>query len=361
MRRMHFVVEVVCLLFCGTVVRAQNPKTGARLSNGQVVVYIIKFQEKQVLGLAEAMPSEKYGFAPSHGEFKGVRTFAEELKHIAADVYLDGAAILGEKNAPGDLQAHENGSTAVQTKPEVIAYIKAAFAYMERATAAIDDGNQLIPRPAFLPYGPNPLTRLYLAVADVGHTNDHYGQLVEYLRMNRIVPPASRGKAPAGAQSTAEQRPIGEELKSWISRTDQLLVPAADAMPEEKYSFAPSAGEFYGVRTFAEQVKHLSATNYILAAAALGETPPHGEAQETAPDSVRTKAEIMEYLRGSFTYLRRAAAGITAENSTEIIGSKPRGTRAGFLIDALLHSQNHYGQIVEYLRMNGIVPPESRK
>ena len=180
------------------------------------------------------------------------------------------------------------------------------------------------------------------------------------LRMNGIVPPESRSSVAGGTQAATEQRGIGEELE-WINITAELLVPAADAMPEEKYSFAPSAGEFHGVRTFAEQVKHLSATNYINAAAALGEKPPHGEAHETAPDSVRTKAEIMEYLRGSFDYLRRAAAGITAENRAEVIGSRPRGTRSELIIDALLHSQNHYGQMVEYLRMNGIVPPESRK
>lgn len=360
MRRMHFVVALVCLLIGGVIARAQNAENRAHRSSRQEIDSIIANQEKRVLDIAEAMPAEKYGFAPTDGEFHGVRTFAEELKHIAADLYLDGAAILGE-NPPGDLQPGENGSSAVRTKPEIIAYVKAAFAYMHRATAAIDDGNALMPRPAFLPYGPNPMTRLWVAVADVGHTNDHYGQLAEYLRMNGIVPPASRGKMPGQPQTSSEQRNIGEELDAWITRTEELLVPAADAMPEEKYSFAPSAGEFRGVRTFAEQVKHLSATNYILASAALSEKPPHREAKETAPDSVRTKAEIMDYLRGSFAYLHRAATGITAENSAAVIGSRPRGTRAGFLIDALLHSQNHYGQIVEYLRMNGIVPPESRK
>jgi DinB family protein len=360
MRRMHFVIAFVCLLIGGRTARAQNASSQARLSNSKVFDAIIANQEKHVLGVAEAMPAEKYGFAPANGEFKGVRTFAGQLKHIAADLYLDGAAILGE-NPPGDLQAGENGSSAVRTKPEIIAYVKTAFAYMERATAALDDNNVPIARPDFLPYGPNPTTRLRVAVADVGHTGDHYGQLVEYLRMNGVVPPESRGSAAAKSQAADEQRPIGEELESWINKTAELLAPAADAMPEEKYSFAPSAGEFQGVRTFAEQVKHLAATNYILAAAALGEKPPHGEAHETAPDSVRAKAEIMDYLRGSFAYLQRAAASITAENSAEVIGSRPRGTRAGFIIDALLHSQNHYGQMVEYLRMKGIVPPESRK
>ena len=361
MRRMHFVIAFVCLLIGGGTARAQNANSKTRLSNGQAFDAIIANQQKHVLGVAEAMPAEKYGFAPANGEFKGVRTFAEQLKHIAADLYLDGAAILGEKNPPGDLQPHENGSAAVRTKPEVIAYVRAAFAYMERATTALDDNNVPIARPDFLPYGPNPTTRLRVAIADVAHTGDHYGQLVEYLRTNGIVPPESRSSAPMKPQTADEQRPIGEELESWINKTAELLVPAADAMPEEKYSFAPSVGEFRGVRTFADQVKHLSATNYILAAAALGERSPHGEARETAPDSVRTKQEIMEYLCGSFAYLQRAAAGITGENSADVIGSRPRGTRAGFISDALLHSQNHYGQMVEYLRMNGIVPPESRK
>jgi hypothetical protein len=117
--------------------------------------------------------------------------FAEELKHIAADLYLDGAAILGEK-PPGDVGLSESGSSTVRTKPEIIAYVKAAFAYMHRAAAAIDDANALIPKPKALPYGNETTTRLRIAIANCGHTNDHYGQLVEYLRMNGIVPPDSR-------------------------------------------------------------------------------------------------------------------------------------------------------------------------
>src|SRR5436305_12258561 len=91
------------------------------------------------------------------------------------------------------------------------------------------------------------------------------------------------------AQSTdqVEHRSVGKELDVWVSKTEQQLVPAADAMPEEKYGFAPAAGtgNFEGVRTFAEQVKHLAATNYILASAVLGEKPPRGEQHESAPIS----------------------------------------------------------------------------
>src|SRR5882762_11560722 len=152
-------------------------------------------------------------------------------------------------------------------------------------------------------------------------------------------------------------------LNEWVTNIEQLLVPAADAMPEAKYSFAPTSGEFKGVRTFAEQVKHLAAANYRLGSRILGEVPPEGTQSETAPASVRSKSEIMEYLRRSFACLHRAAAKVDEKNEVEPIpGAKGtwQRTRLGLLIDALAHSSNHYGQMVEYLRMNGIIPPESR-
>ena len=114
----------------------------------------------------------------------------------------------------------------------------------------------------------------------------------------------------AQSMGKAERRSISNELDVWVSKTAEQLVPAADAMPEEKYGFAPTAGRFDGVRTFAEQVKHLAATNYVGAAAILGEKPLHQERAGTAPDSIKSKAKIMEYLKGSFVYLHRAAAAI---------------------------------------------------
>ena len=82
--------------------------------------------------------------------------------------------------------------------------------------------------------------------------------------------------------------------------TEKVIVSAADAMPADKYGFAPTDGEFKGVRTFGQMVKHLSATNYILAAAALGEEPPADAGDELGPEAVRTKDEILRYLKGSF-------------------------------------------------------------
>jgi len=162
------------------------------------------------------------------------------------------------------------------------------------------------------------------------------------------------------AQVATTPRTVSQVVDYWVTNTEQLIVPAADAMPEGRYSFAPSHGEFSGVRTFGEQVKHLAAANYQLAAATLGEEPPAGTDHETAPDSVKTKAQIMDYLKGSFGGLHRAAAALNESNMDDPIPSKGNRTRLLMLIDAVVHSSEHYGQIVEYLRMNNIIPPASR-
>jgi hypothetical protein len=161
-----------------------------------------------------------------------------------------------------------------------------------------------------------------------------------------------------------QQRTIAETLDSWIARVETLVVAGADAMPADKYSFAPPTtyGEFAGVRTFAQQVKHLSANNYRMAAMILLQKPTAEMENETGPDSVRTKAEIMEYLKGSFAALHKAVATIDARNVVEHIASPSewQKTRLSFAEDVVAHDMNHYGQMVEYLRMNGIIPPESR-
>jgi uncharacterized damage-inducible protein DinB len=157
---------------------------------------------------------------------------------------------------------------------------------------------------------------------------------------------------------------VSQSLDFWITNAEKEVVGAADAMPDEKYSFAPTAGEFTGVRTFAQQVKHLAANNYRMAANILAQTPTHDQESETGPDDVRSKAQIMEYLKGSFAALHRSVAAITEENMLQPLASHrpPRQDNAlQFAVDAVAHSYDHYGQMVEYLRMNGIVPPASRR
>jgi hypothetical protein len=144
--------------------------------------------EREVVGLTEAMPADKFNFAPTNGDFKGVRTFALQARHIAFEINCVAAALLAE---PVPTQEHENGPDDLKTKDDIVAYLKAAFAHAHRAVATLNNNNLLeLTADPFNPKGKS--TR----VASVGifywHTYDHYGQMVEYLRMNNLKPPASR-------------------------------------------------------------------------------------------------------------------------------------------------------------------------
>jgi hypothetical protein len=101
----------------------ESPRAEVHRSNTQIIDFILDFQEKRLLDVAEVMPAEKYAFVPSGGQFTGVRTFAEQLKHVASDNYLLGAGILAEK-PPRDPGVDESGANSVQTKDEIIAYLK---------------------------------------------------------------------------------------------------------------------------------------------------------------------------------------------------------------------------------------------
>ena len=142
----------------------------------------------------------------------------------------------------------------------------------------------------------------------------------------------------AQVATPTEPRTVGQVVDFWVTNMEHLLVAAADAMPEAKYSFAPANGEFSGVRTFTDQVKHLAAANYQLAAATLGEEPPAGTDHEVAPDTVKTKAQVMEYLKGLFASLHRAAMVLNESNMDDPIPCKGNRTRLVMLIDALVHS-----------------------
>jgi uncharacterized damage-inducible protein DinB len=154
-------------------------------------------------------------------------------------------------------------------------------------------------------------------------------------------------------------------LQSLLKVVEKEIISAVDAMPADKFGFAPTDGEFKGVRTFGQIVKHFSATNHILAAAALGEEPPADAGDELGPENVRTKAEILTYLKSSFVHLDKAVEAIGQTNvpvNASPISPLKRGevTRLALITETLLHAYDHYGQMVEYLRMNGVVPPASR-
>lgn len=178
----------VCMLVLAGLGVAQENKKDEHRTVTQVLDRSVMNMEHEFESAAEAMPEDKFGFAPSNGEFKGVRTFGEQVKHVAAVNYIFGAAILSEK-VPVDV-GDESGPASVKTKAEILTYLKDSFVYVHKAIATVNDKNLVEPLKS--PFGEGSVTRLGLATSVTAHGFDHYGQMVEYLRMNGIVPPASR-------------------------------------------------------------------------------------------------------------------------------------------------------------------------
>ncbi len=179
--------------------------------------------------------------------------------------------------------------------------------------------------------------------------------------------------APSAKPATpAPQAPppsIAAAVDSQVSIIEREFVGAAEAMPEDKFNFAPTSlnipgSEYKGVRTFAEQVKHVAASNYLLWGAITGDKSPVESKGDNGPDSLKTKAEIIKYLKDSFALGHKAAKSLTAENAVATAPSPFGGpnpvTHLFLATFAVAHAFDHYGQMVEYLRMNGIIPPASR-
>lgn len=170
---------------------------------------------------------------------------------------------------------------------------------------------------------------------------------------------AYAGAMAAQATRTTSPPTAAQVLRDLIAQTEKELTGVAETMPGDKYEFAPTQGNFRGVRTFAKQLKHAAAVQHLVAASLLGEPVTADMSEERGPDSVKTKAEILDYLKKSFAALNRAAGTIDEKNAFApikgVFGGGP-DTRVSAMVVALTHSSNHYGQVVEYLRMNGLAP-----
>jgi hypothetical protein len=149
-----------------------------------------------------------------------------------------------------------------------------------------------------------------------------------------------------------------------ITAIEKLMIDAAEAMPEDKFNFSPEAlnipgSDYKGVRTFALEVRHVGASNYVLWAALTGDKLPDDYKGGNGPENFKTKADIIRFLKDSFALGHKAAATLTLQNMLQTTGSS-KSTRLHYAEFAVAHAYDHYGQMVEYLRMNGIVPPASR-
>ena len=163
--------------------KAAQPETPRTVT--EVFDRSVSANERAVLIMAGAMPEDKYDFAPVNGEFKGVRTFAQMVKHIAVDQYLDAAALLKE-TAPIDRGVQLNGPDSIRTKAEILKFLEDGFAYMHKAIRTVNQKNLM----EMVKFDGIEIPRLTVVTAAISHPMDHYGQLVEYLRMNGIDPQA---------------------------------------------------------------------------------------------------------------------------------------------------------------------------
>jgi hypothetical protein len=159
---------------------------------------------------------------------------------------------------------------------------------------------------------------------------------------------------------------IASVVERGVSTYEKLMVDAAEAMPEDKFNFTPESlnikgSEFKTVRTFAQLIKHTATANFRYWTALTGEKFPENIKGSNGPDELKTKAEIIQFLKDSFAVGHRAAKTLTADNVVEMVAVGARGTQPRLFLatGAVIHCGDEYGQMVEYLRMNGITPPAS--
>jgi len=180
------------------------------------------------------------------------------------------------------------------------------------------------------------------------------------------VSQAPSPSAPPAQQSPQPPPTVSSVVDRAISQIEKLFVELADAMPEDKFNFTPESlnikgADYKGVRSFAFEVKHVATANYSYWTSITGDKLPEGITGPNGPENLKTKAEIMKYLKDSYAVGHKAAATLTSENVVEMIPFRNnKGPRLQLALSPVPHAFDHYGQLVEYLRMNGIVPPASR-
>jgi len=172
--------------------------------------------------------------------------------------------------------------------------------------------------------------------------------------------------AQSGAKPAAQKDEVPRSIAGSISGTLQFaegnFLGVAEAMPEDKYSFVPTAGKFDGVRSFGEQVKHVACAQFAFFKEFEGKKPPD-DCEKGGHEPAKTKPELIKYLKDSFDYSNRVLATLTTKNALERVEGRygAPNTKLGISVVAVWHITDHYGQLVEYLRMNGIIPPVTQK
>ena len=165
------------------------------------------------------------------------------------------------------------------------------------------------------------------------------------------------------ATTCIAQQSLTPAIDRLFNKIETDILTSAEAMPENKFGFTPESlhmpdDNFKGVRTFAGQVMHLATDNILIWSAITGHSIRADIEDVNGPKTIKTKKEIIKYLKDSFSIGRKAIATVTNENAMDMIQYRWRKLpRLDLAFYALTHANEHYGQMVIYLRMCGITPP----
>lgn len=174
------------LLCCAMLSAAQETSAGQKTYDARAILdQQLLAVEHDVMDVVQTMPADKFGFVPRNGSFETARTFGVQARHIAFCLNEVAVALLGEPMIP---HTDQEGPRNLTSKEEIVRYLRESFAHAHRALGTLRNDNLL--EEIADPYSVNArTTRLNAATIFLSHTSDHYGQIVEYLRMNHLVPP----------------------------------------------------------------------------------------------------------------------------------------------------------------------------
>ncbi|HLK68369.1 MAG TPA: DinB family protein [Bryobacteraceae bacterium] len=182
--------------------------------------------------------------------------------------------------------------------------------------------------------------------------------------MKQVLIPVVLALGVCSMSASGQVPTIASAVDREITDAEKQITDAAEAMPESKYNFSPenlhiAGGDYQGVRTFALEVRHIAASNYAIWSALTGDQFPKDFLGGNGPENLTTKTAILRFLKDSFALGHKAASMLTLDNMLQP-PEHSKSTRLRLAVFGVEHAYDHYGQIVEYLRMNGIVPPASR-
>ena len=303
----------------------QNPmSTDAKQDYGTIRNYVIRAAEK--------MAGEDYGFQPT----PEMRTFGQLIGHIADDQYNYCSAVMGEKRS-------SSFEKAVPPKAEMVAGLKAAFAYCNSAYDAMADNWAQ----EQIKFSGRDRPRLAALMYNTQHAWEHYGNVVVYMRLKGLVPPSSE-RGPSN--------PLSADAKADYTGVRDNIIKSAEKMSDANYAFRPTPE----VRTFGQLVAHVADDQYNICSQAKGETrhAAYSEIEQT----VSSKADLLAALKQAFAYCDSAYDSLTDATAAQLLTpGKGKQTKLGMLNYNTWHTWDHYGNMVVYMRLKGLVPPSSER